>query len=998
MLTTVRKVLTVLLLSGAAALAADASSVRFDIPPQSLESALLSFSAQAGVQLVVANETIKGMKTPGIQGEYSANNALELLLKGSGLTYRVTDEKTIAIGNPDKAKRVSGTASQSAAGPLLLSQVDWPGNTANTSSTSPEPDAPSDDGLKPVMEVVVTGTHIRGAESTGSNLVVLDRQYIEKSGYSTVQDLLSTVPQVAPSSGADYNTVTGNWLGGTGIDLRGLGTGTTLVLVNGRRQAASGTYGNFVDISSIPLAAVERVEILLDGASANYGSDAVGGVVNFVLRKNFQGAETRARFGSYGGDANELQASQLLGSAWGSGSGFIGYQFQHRQELAATERSYSANSDQRSRGGGNFSSLFSNPGNIVNPLTGESVAIPTGQDGTALTPGSFTPGSANYRNVAQDYTLLPEERTHSGFFNLSQNLGQRVQLFADGRYTQRPLEGRPTGFVANLVVPSTNAFFVNPFSTPLDSVTVAYSFEDDIPGGYHGKQVTYDAGAGGRVQIGRSWQAELASGYSREKLSYFSESLDADALGAALADSNPATALNPFGDGSHTNPATLAAIRTTSMEAATSYRWNSGITADGPLFSLPGGEAKLALGTDYRKEVIPETGRGTARAEDLSRIIRSAFAELSIPVFGAGNKRAGFDQLTFSAAARYEDYSDFGSTVNPKLGFKYKPSKSVAFRGTWGTSFRAPNLTELEAKVFNPNVYILQFGYVDPASSSGTSNVVALFGVNPDLHEEKARTWTAGIDFAPEYIQDFTASLTYTDVRYKDRIGAPVVGGGANTVLAQEDVWYPIIQRNPSAAQLDEVCNSPNFVLPPFLCALLTPSAIIDFRVRNVAYTQVRSVDLRLDRRLTLSRGALTLGFDGTYSIDNEQAVTENAPVVDMLDKFNGPLSLRLRGRAGWQQGPVDAQLVVNYAPSYDQPFGNTDGTTRAIGSWTTVNLTAGYRFDETSGFTEGLEARLAVVNLFDKDPPYANNLFGYDGINADPYGRLMSIQLRKSW
>ena len=249
-------------------------------------------------------------------------------------------------------------------------------------------------------EIVVTGSHIHGADAAGSKLLVIDRQQIDASGYERIEDVLATVTQNSNRTNAatrDADEVNNHNNRGAEVQLRGLGLGTTLTLVNGQRQGASGYQGSFVDISSVPASAVERIEILPEGSSALYGSDAIGGVVNIILRKNFEGFEVRARASTAGGDATERTLAGLWGHAGSAGHVLLGLQYDDSRALACGTRAYcAANGDFRRFGGSDLRTVGGNPGTILDSVTGAPIAaIPRGQDGSNLTASQLIPGAAN---------------------------------------------------------------------------------------------------------------------------------------------------------------------------------------------------------------------------------------------------------------------------------------------------------------------------------------------------------------------------------------------------------------------------------------------------------------------------------------------------------------------------------------------------------------------------------------------------------------------------
>jgi iron complex outermembrane recepter protein len=458
-----------------------------DVPAGELVAALESLAKQADIELVYQADQLRGIHTAGVSGTYESREAVSRLLEGTRLTIRTDDATGVMLVAPLEASPSVSSSSPATAGMkgtenalekpksfwsrLSLAQSDtaYPAQEGRgemaTGENEKEPQSPRKIELE---EIVVTGTHIRGQVTTpGSKVIVIGRDEIDRSGYATVQEVLRALPQNFSGGTTEINSQESggfNLNAGTALNLRGLGSTATLVLVNGRRQPAGGLNGAFVDISSIALPAIDHIDVLADGASAIYGADAVGGVVNFVMRNDYEGAETTARFGSLTGDASEQQASQLFGTTWNGGNTILGYQYYRRSALALRDRPYTASDDLTRFGGSDFRRFYSNPGNILDPSTFEpAFAIPAGQDGTALTPADLIPGATRYSNRSAYGDLLPEQTLHSAFFSLTQALTERVSAFAKGRFGLRETSMQDMGLAGEIFVPSTNPFFVDPF-------------------------------------------------------------------------------------------------------------------------------------------------------------------------------------------------------------------------------------------------------------------------------------------------------------------------------------------------------------------------------------------------------------------------------------------------------------------------------------------------------------------------------------------------------
>ena len=325
----------------------EAVSIHFYIQEQTLISALNDWSRQSGLQVVwpSGNHSRYGKTSP-LEGTFAPMQALEMLLRNSGLTYSLINERTVVIREP-----------QPQASSAAVAQTFWR-TAADTrigggpmKSRSPWQSSAGSEVEESIAEVVVTGTHIRGSAPTGSSLTTYKREQLDRSGSGTVEQFARQMPgnfaNVDTISGLGSNVsfaVTGgaaNSFNNSAFNLSGLGPGATLTLLNGHRIAAAGNDGAFVDISMIPLTAVDHIDVLNDGASAIYGADAVAGVVNIVTRKDFDGAESQVRYGgATDGGADSLRASQLLGTSWDSGNVLLNYEYNRKDRLDAARRDY----------------------------------------------------------------------------------------------------------------------------------------------------------------------------------------------------------------------------------------------------------------------------------------------------------------------------------------------------------------------------------------------------------------------------------------------------------------------------------------------------------------------------------------------------------------------------------------------------------------------------------------------------------------------------------
>jgi iron complex outermembrane receptor protein len=965
--------------------------LHFDIPAGDALKTLPLFCSQSKIEMLYLTEKVRGLQTHAVSGDLDASDALMQMLEGTGLEFEFdSDYSFVSIKAAEKQEEkleAIGPATPLA----LVAESSARGNRRDSSGVLKQ----AFGAEQKLEEVVVTGTLIHGVLDIMSPLTFVTHREMKRTAYATVQDALQALPVNFGAAQSEDFGGAGNFSRGVSANLRGLGSGATLVLINGHRQPFSGNEGDFVDVSNIPWSAVERIEVLPDGASALYGSDAIAGVVNVVMKKDLDGAETQLRLGSARGGADEKLLGQLFGTDWRTGNVLLCYQYSERTGLSAGDRPYTANADKTAFGGTDYRSSRSSPGNILNPRTLiPSYGIPARQDGTALATADLLPNQINLQNRYATLDLLPDRQMHNLFFSGTQKLGERVELFAEARYSRREISQQLLGAEQLLFVPSTNPFFVNPYAG-VPYVAVAYSFLNDLgPIEATATSQTYGGAVGLKADLTDAWRLTLSGSYGRENTRYTGDNqVDPVALSAALADPNPETAFNPFGDGKHNNPATLDAIRFAQRERAVSVISSGTVIADGPVLELPSGSAKLAVGGEWRQETFE---RGVRIPGVFSRTVESAFAELSVPLIGQPDNVRAVPRLELSLAGRYESYSDFGTTSNPKIGLRWAPSDSIKMRASWGTSFRAPKLVDIYDKSLDTATLA---SLRDPRSPSGSSIVLALQGSNPELKQETATTWTAGIDFAPTFLDGFTMSLTYYAINYEHRILSPSRASPFD-ILLDEEQWAAAITRNPLQSDVIAICDSAILRGSAAQCKAAPVSAIIDYRMRNLASTRVKGLDLKIDRTLDTRHGNFNFGLDGGYIFSFEQAVSDSSPLINIVDTVGNPLALRLRGTAEWYQHAWDQRgFGINVTVDHTGGYEDTGSQmSHGVSPLTTLDLRLSYRTARGMGSLSDIELGLNASNVFNQDPPFVNREAGYDVINAEPYGRVVSFTIQKHW
>lgn len=967
--------------------------LEFHIQGGDATDTLTEFSRQARLQLLFDFNVVKGHLTKPLDGMFKPVEALRTLLANSDLDFDFVNDHTLAVmrKKPDPVKVAGATKAAQKASRRHRSRVRLT----------------DDDGADGTQEVVrVTGTYLRDEDPVGQEIISANREDIESTGAATAADFLSTLPQTF-GGGPNQDTYIGdeaqsNTGRGVGENLRGLGARATLVLLDGRRVAPSGDEGEFVDIENIPLTAIQRIDILPDSASATYGADAVGGVVNFILRDQFDGAETIARGGSgTRGDLQEYLFSQTLGKVWDSGNAMLSFEAYHRGSLPASDRAY-ATSDLVSLGGGNFNSIASNPGNILvsTPNGVLTYPIPSGQNGQHLANTGLAPGVPNLQNDYVGTDIVPSQQRWNLYTSAQQDLGDHLDLFTQVLWGHREAHQSSAAQGAELAVPSTNPFYYNPSGSGTSEM-VAYNFGKDLgPTATEAGIDTLNATVGLNFDLTGTWGGRVYGSYSRERQDASEgNQVNFNVLQTFLADSDPATAFNPFGDGSYTNPATLQAIRSDFRRWASSQLRMLDATFDGEVASIPGGPIKLAIGADHRQQIFETsqtaeystTAATPASSEELSRTVNSLFSELVAPLVGNDNALAGINRLEISAAARYENYTRLGGYTTPKLGIQWSPYHDLALRGSWSHAVRPPTLSDLDT---SRNLAATS-GLPDAHVPGGVAPVLLWSGGNSALEPERARSWTGGLDFAPTQVPGLAIGLTYFNTRFTNRIQPTVPA----VDMLTNPAYTGVITINPSAAQIANVCEHALYIQGTVATCLARPAlAIVDIRIHNLATLETNGLDFNIRYDHPLPYGQLRLGLNGTWLAQFAQAQLPNTPLISLLDTQNEPVNLRMRGSASWELAGFAASFATNFTNAY-RDTGSTPA--RRIDSWTTVDVQLRYDFSVAKSWLQGARIELNARNVFNVDPPFLNNqitAIGYDQENANPYGRQLSLELRKTW
>jgi iron complex outermembrane receptor protein len=909
---------------------------------------------------------------------------------------RLSNTGYVQFGEGRVSRKTTLSARMNLARPIRLALLAASGAAAPHAVLAQEPQA----AASSTEEIIVTGSRIRGSEPVGSPVTEVSREDIDLSAPLTTAALLQKLPQVfnlgISENSRGQSGGSGNITYGSAVNLRGIGPYSTLTLLDGHRAVPQGTTGFAVDPSIVPTLALERVEVVADGASALYGSDAIAGVVNLIPRRYFEGIEVSVR-GAQGDDYDERQLGAIGGFDWSSGHMMVAYEHSYHSNLNGTDRDF-FRGDQTARGGRDYRVAQCNPGNIV--VAGVSYAIPAAGV-TPATAGQLVPGTTNRCDNAQFQDLLPEQERDSVMATFNQNLGERVELFGDLFWTERTFENQVGNQAAALTVRNVNPFFVSPPGTTVTSETVNYSFGDQLPSNdTHGFSEAYQATIGARFQLAGDWELEALYSYGHdEERSTSMNGIDNAALNAALARTDPATALNPFSPQPNT-AAALENLATQQFIAPGDTHFRGGeLKVDGPVMNMPGGELRAAFGYEYQTLSSASgsiTGTPAAPIDGTTarvyRDIHSAYAEFLVPLFGDENARAGLHELTLDLAVRYDDYSDLedGSTVNPKYGINWAPIESLRFRATYGDSFRAPTFSQIYG---NSSALYVQ-NYSDPTKGGAITQGITLSGGNLELEPETAETYTFGVDFAPT--DAARINLTYFHIDYEKQITSYL---SDLTILNRESQFAGtgIIVRDPDPAFVAALVAT-----KPIRGVLPNPVTLyVDGRTNNLGTTIAAGLDLTVGYSFEAgAAGKFDLGLMTTYFTEYDVAITPAADKVDQLNTIYNPLEFKARANVTWRLGGFTGALFVNHFAPYDN---NLVSPIQEVDAKTTLDLNLFYNFSGGS-FAEGLSLGLDALNILDEDPPYVNIAQspngggGFDATLNNPVGRIVGLTLRKKW
>jgi len=879
-------------------------------------------------------------------------------------------------------------------------------------------------GAQALERVEITGSLLRRIEGeTALPVTTLSVQELRAAGATNAETALRLITQnqgglVTSSSVSSTNGAAAY------ASLRNLGAQRTLVLLNGKRVVNNPFSSVAVDLNSLPLAALDRIEVLTDGASSTYGTDAIAGVVNFITRKEYKGAAVGGEVQLPEEGGGEVYLANVLGGigslATQGWNVFGGFNYRKQEPMGGTERDFSRTSYVPERGFNGlspttFPANYSQTGTITNtnptlPDCSPPLSIFAPEPGVGL-------GTNRCGADTQGFTqTVPIQEQWSGFLRGSLALGQdhtaSLEYFYSQNRVQNQIAPSPEG---GLSMGPDSPFYPGKGITPitdtrLDPTRAINMNWRTVPLGPRSAEQVNDtqravASLEGLI-AGWDYQASYLWSNSEVTNDFVNGYPSTQRLRDGVRGINGAPYLNPFGAQTPEGQAYLESIEILGriQEGEGTLQSLSAI-ASRQFGSLPGGQMSIGLGAEFRKEeMVYRTditkasqagssglaGSGALREGD--RDVWAVALEMAFPVL---------KNLEIGASIRYDDYSDFGNTTNPKVSFKYTPIQSLLLRGSYNTGFAAPTLTQLYA----PNSTTFTAGrYNDPVlCPNGVPNTAAgaipardcgiqfqqLQGGNTGLTPEESDAWTIGFVLQPT--PQFSFSVDYWDYTVTNNIS--VIGETA--IFGDTDKYANLFvrcsQADPARIPTIPGCNQPGG----------DPLAYIINTNLNLGDTKTSGWDLQVNWNPTATEyGRFSLNWRGTYISKYEFQVEPGGawfnPVANYNPQFGGPVQ-RFRHvlTLGWEMNAWNAGLVYNYSSGYkDQNNVPAPYNQNTVGDYGIFNLSVGYKG------IKGLNLAAGVLNLLDTDPPWTNqtNRFqarGYDDRFHNPLGRTWTLAAR---
>ena len=869
-----------------------------------------------------------------------------------------------------------------------------------------------------LQRVEITGSSIkRLAAEQSLPVTILKTEDLAKAGVTNAEQALNFI------ASNQSNTVTANSVGSSNggaayADLRGLGASRTLVLVNGKRMVNNPYSAAAVDVNALPFGSIERIEVLTDGASAIYGTDAIAGVVNFITRKEMTGFSVSADTSipqASGGKTYSAGVSGGFGSLSDQGWNiFGGLSYRKQEALSAVDRDFAKTAYIPSRNvnktsGTTFPASYTQALDPLNPVVQPGVSTNPALPGCAP-PFSIRVGAGCRFDYVPFINIVPEQEQTSliakGSFAVNKDNTVSLEYIQANNTVKTVISPTPlTGLSMNPGSPFYPGAGITPGNAALNpAAPVSFGWRQTEVGG----RASNPENSTNRLLLNwegqyKGWDYSATAFQSKAEVTqtftggYVSSTMIRNGLNGV----GGAPFLNPFGPQTAAGSAYLQSSKILGQvqNAEGTLR---GISAQvsGELAKLPAGPLMIAVGVEYLKDeasylnnfvlIRQAASSGLELTEDSSgsRNDKAISAELNIPITKT---------LDVNLAIRYDKYSDFGSTTNPKASFRWAPSEALLFRGSVNTGFRAPTLYD----VYAPNS-LTNTGnpYDDPVlCPGGVGSALPPGGVesrdcnqqfnqqqggNKQLKPETSTAWTLG--FAVQPMNALTLGVDYWNYKVDDSI-APT---GEEVIFGDPAKYASLFVRCSQLSAADRAAIA--------TCAIPggDPLAYIINTQKNLGSYQTSGLDFTANWQGVASDvGKFSVGWKGTYVMTYEYQLERGSEYSNNLGVyFNGNPVARYRQvlNFGWQYGSWATQLVNRYTSSYrDQSVGPVAGVTPVVAGNNVWDLAV------TWSGVKGLALTAGLTNMFDRNPPFTNQSggfqVGYDQRYANPIGRAVLLR-----
>lgn len=944
----------------------------FDIPRTTRVLALNELSRQAGGLLLgylSTNSAEEEALVGPVKGRLTVEDALRIILRASQLTFRWVESDMVSV--------------EPGALPADRDALDFD-NLIRTVPHSNELYA-SQVGMP--EEVLVLGWPMRDLALAGSPVVVMERGDLDAVSAPTLPDLLRYISQSAYTRPESYRSS-----GAQYAEMRGLGPDTALVLINGRRAmpSANSLASSAFDLNTIPVTAVERIEFLLDSASAPYGADAIGGVINIVLRDKVARPTVELRYGGAQGGAEQERVTLAGGLNKDRFHGAVMFDYFEMGSLLGEDRELWSNQDYRRFGGRDLRSLVSNPGNVISlsgaNLPGMSVplaGVPSIDTTPGVSIGDFlnTPNKESllkFSSVVPDGTRMTA--TATGRARLTNAITASAELlFVDRESSYHfgspalvgPVAPASPGNPGSTPIPTISSNPFNPFGTTV----LVNRLLTELPRQYQFFESRLLRWATAVHGVWGSWDWEFSALRSDEKATtWIANSIDMAAAVRALANPDPAQALNPFSPGPIASDEVLAGIRAPlDVDDFTSGGQQFMAFAQGPLLPLPAGPMTASFGGEWRNESMRSSNEA-AGSFDRDRDVTSAFAQLRVPIVSDKGHESiwGLRELTLTAGARWDDYSDFGDDLRIQGALLWKPHREVSVRISGSESFRPPSLYDLHL----PQISMVS-RVTDPVRrEQATINLIS--GGNTELQPATATSTTAGLLYSPESAMNWTLSADWWRIDMKQRqVSVPV-----QTMLANEGLFQDRIVRDQSG-----ILRS------------------VDASRINVGGVTTSGVDLAVKADFQRNIGRFTPGLQVTWFDTFRSNDIPGQPKVERVDvasELGSILEWRAIASLKWKSGPFGAVVFARHTPAYNDAIAG-NRTNRKIAAQTLFDLQGSLDFNmlyDHDSPLDGLKLWLGAVNIFNEEPSYADvgDAGGFDTSQAELKERVFYLRIENKF